>query len=150
MDRKTERQLIEDELKAQGLHIAPEEEEKLFQRLLNEAIKPQAQAIANLISRGHIAVVPFEPTGGGLGYLQNWGWKGESVYRMTTRQRKTMAEVCRGCGDEITARWILSKGREGRIFVIWGESTLLVNFVPDEGYSLEPGSTDLKRRMSQS
>ena len=41
----------------------------------------------------------------------------------------------------MTARWLTGR-RPGRILVFSGVGSLLVNFDPDKGFALEPGSTD--------
>jgi len=120
--------------------------EKKLDEILDRGIRPHALEIAAIISRGHIAVCVLEPSRKTLDCLESWGWKGEPVFRMTTPQRLALARTCADYGDNVGARWVSAKKRNGRIFVFCEDGTCLVNFEAGKGYSLEPGSTDLERR----
>ena len=73
------------------------------------------------------------------------GWDGETaVFEPNTEVMQTMARSCVTRGDHATRRWIHSD-RVGRIFLAAYSGTLLLNFTPGRGYSIEPGSTASSR-----
>jgi hypothetical protein len=111
--------------------------------LLEHTIKPNAETIAEICVSGGIALVVRNPSDQGRRAAAALGWDGTSAFEMSMGQRKRMAEECEKVGDAVTARWLRRSGPgPGRIFAIAGNGTLLVNFEPGVGYSLEPGSTN--------
>jgi hypothetical protein len=104
-----------------------------LERILEQGIKPHADAIAPIVIDGEgVAVVVFEPALEAVTAAQHYGWDGKAkVFKLDARKAQ---------GDSITARWF-SSGRPGRIFVISGKGTLLVNYAQGAGFTLEPGST---------
>jgi hypothetical protein len=123
-----------------------EELRSIFNRLLERGIKPNARQIASIVTHGQIAAVMFELDPENEKILRdNISWKGEAVWRMSTKVRKAIAAACAEVGDFVGERWLLAKERKGRIFVYWGSGTFLVNFEPGHGYWPEPGSSDTER-----
>lgn len=111
--------------------------------LLERAIKPHAHAIAEILSEGGIAAVVFEPQESTLDALTGqFGWHGEAVFLFTGDNRNVFAKRCEDLGDDVAARWLRAENRPGRILLFAALGTLLVNFVPGQGFGLEPGSTN--------
>ncbi len=107
-------------------------------RLLEEGIKPYAEKLARILLTGDIAVVVFEPHASSRPAMRALGWDGKSaVFAMPNNIRKRLAKNI----DAVTSAW-LTNGNVGRIFVCVHFGTLLVNFVEELGFSIEPGSLD--------
>lgn len=123
------------------MRIASAEESAAFyNELLEQGIKPRAMDIATITITGEIAVVMWDVAEGSMPAARKLGFDGTTpVFKMARGARKRMAAVCASMGDAITPRWLAGK-RTGRIFVISGSGTWLVNFTEDRGYSIEPGS----------
>lgn len=100
--------------------------------LLEEGIKPHAEAIAALALVGRIAHVVYDEAAGAASTCE--------PMRASLRR-----ELC-AC-DHITRRWCERRTRDARVFVQMSKGTLLVNFEPERGWFLEPGSTDSERGM---
>jgi len=110
----------------------------LMTRILEQGIKPHLDALAPILARGDIAVVFYECHD--LKMARRWGWRRDRpAFEMPERLRHLLMR-----SDQVTRRWLSEEPNpdKGRIFVFVHEGTFLVNFRPDEGYSLEPGSTD--------
>lgn len=111
-------------------------------RILEQGIKPHVEAIARIGLDGDLAVVVFEPSDEAKPALAAFGWDGKPVFSVNrTRAIKLMEK-----SDPVTRAWVAKKSSAEciRIFVFVHLGTLLVNYRPGEGYSLEPGSTDAK------
>jgi hypothetical protein len=65
------------------------------------------------------------------------GWEGETVWRMPARLRRAMETT-----DSVTKRWIRRKKGPGRIFLINGMGSMLINVSKGKGLHIEPGSLD--------
>jgi len=122
------------------------DQQQSFDRLLNKGIKAHGREIARIAVGGGIAAVVFEPAPSIVNWLKvNLNWNGEPMFRLSAKERQWLAEAWQNVGDEVSARWIRGKSGKGRIFVFSGKGTLLINWSPGEGFSLEPGSTDAER-----
>jgi len=118
---------------------------QLMDRLLSEGIHAHAQDIAPIIANGGIAVVVYKPHDLAREAARAVGWDGESAtFKLSNAARQRLIASLLRRDDAVTCRW-LRGNRAGRIFMISGAGTLLINFVPGVGYSLEPGSTDSER-----
>jgi hypothetical protein len=114
--------------------------------LLESAIKPHAHAIAAILAEGGIAAVVFEPQEPTLDALtDDFGWRGESVFPFTRDNRELFAKGCEELGDDIAAQWLRAENRLGRVLLFAAIGTLLINFTPGQGFSLEPRSTNAER-----
>jgi hypothetical protein len=112
--------------------------DEFFNRLLEKGIKPHVDELTRIVARGRIAVVVFEPDLSiplTVQFLDSLGWEKRTVFEMPKSAIKNMSK-----SDHVTKAWLTRKAN-GRIFVITGGGTFLVNFEPGGGYSLEPGST---------
>lgn len=109
---------------------------EIIPELMDNAIKPNAEAIAAIILRGDIALVAYKPD---AQWRTAFGVPPGDVHIavMPGPVRKRMIEN----GDSVTSRW-LRGGRTGRVFVVWGPGTMLVNVDKNGAFSLELGSTD--------
>jgi len=117
----------------------PDQERAFFDDLLNNGIKPHASTLAPIISTGGIAVVVHDAAPPAVTFALSLGWDGITpVFAMSGSARQRFIETMERIGDHVTARW-LRGWRHGRIFVVTGGGTLLVNHDKD-GYSLEQGS----------
>lgn len=115
--------------------------------LLESAIKPHAHAIAAILAEGGIAAVVFEPEQSTLDPLtDHFGWHGEPVFPFTRDNRDLFAKECEDLGDDIATQWLRAENRLGRVLLFSATGTFLVNFMPGQGFSLEPGSTDAESR----
>lgn len=120
--------------------------EYLMHRLLEKGIKPHAEAIARIAATGGIAVVVWEVDESNLRkLLRAEGWRPSSpVFPMTPRMKAALDAT-----DFVTCRWLKMRSDlcVTRLFVVVRDGTLLVNYTPSEGFSLEPGSTDRERAV---
>lgn len=113
--------------------------------VLDDHIKPNALAIAEIVAAGGIAVVVANLSALSVQFAKALGWDGKAaVFRMSAKGRRVFAAGSKQNADHVTASWLVAK-RDGRILYVEHSSTLLINFTPGEGYSLEPGSTDSAR-----
>ncbi|MDP2342674.1 MAG: hypothetical protein Q8O67_17080 [Deltaproteobacteria bacterium] len=104
--------------------------------LLERHIKPHADSIATIFGEGLIAVLVVAPTGEAVAAARKLGWDGTTpVFPLSTSGAAALATA-----SSDAARWVRRVGA-GRIFVLDGNGSLLVNF-GDQGFSLEPGSLD--------
>ena len=112
-------------------------------RLLDEAIKPNAQKIARICLERDVALIFFAPGPDPdvRAAAKKMGWKGGriEVRRMTRRSARDFADLLHP-GDPAAA-WFRRRV-EGRIFVVMEGGTLCVNFIPGCGFTLEPGTTN--------
>jgi hypothetical protein len=123
--------------------LTPEETATFFHRLIERAIKPHAQAIAEMWVEDSVAVVFFEATGGARAQAKEaFGWDGVSdVFAMPEENARRCAAGCKHMGDNVTHAWLMTN-RPGRVFALVHDgATFLLNF-GDDGWSLEPNSTD--------
>lgn len=115
-------------------------------RLLEQGIKPHADELAPIMISGEVAVLAFEPDVALEPALRAVGWNARAVFRLATRWRTRLAQG----SDPVTRAWLARSGRDvGRILVFWGAGTLLVNYTPATGYTLEPGSIASERQRAE-
>ena len=121
---------------------------EVLQSLVEGCLVPNAEVLASLIGRGEVAVVVYnldETDALVQRAARDLGWDGPSpVFPLQGRLKKALIEESEQRADLVTARW-LRGGRTGRIFLWTGRGTLLINYQPDAGYSVEPGSLDASR-----
>ena len=140
MSKKIKKKSVEDQAEEIAARHA---QEVILDRILNEGIIKNAEAIASIVSDGGIACVVYELREDVVDGARDLGWDGETpAFEMNEEKRKLMAFKCGQMGDVVTKKWLESE-RQGKIFVMAHAGTLLVNFDPEDGYSLEPGSTDM-------
>ncbi len=120
---------------------SPEEQER-FKRELADAIRPYANEVARRGAAGEVAILALKPLhADGRAALRAAGWDEKAVlFWMSNGYRKRLAQH----SDAVTARWLLRKTIEPRIFVFAGRGTLLLN-VGARGYYFEPSSLDSER-----
>jgi hypothetical protein len=112
-------------------------ENRQMKRILDEGIKPNALAVARIFEERGTAVVVFEPMGMAVQAARDLGWDGKSpIFKLRAGAARRLAS-----SDSATRAW-LERRTSGRILVIAHEGTMLVNYTPGVGYSVEPGSTD--------
>jgi hypothetical protein len=109
-----------------------------LERLIKEGIQPRADEIAEIGADDGIAVVVFEPSQEWKDALSTHGWKGEAVFPMSDRIRKSLSTT-----DDLTEKWVANARPETmRLFAIVQDWSLLLNKKRGEDWSIEPGSTD--------
>jgi hypothetical protein len=119
----------------------PKASAKVLDAIFTHGIKPHADAIAEVVESGDIAIVVHRLRPDVERNARALGWDGVSpVFRMTESTRARMIASSEAIADTVTARWLRAK-RTGRVFVLSGVGSLLVN-VDEDGFSIEPGSTD--------
>lgn len=121
------------------MQLDPTQQQAYFETLLDECVRPNRDAVADIIHGDGIAVVLFRASPRVQQGARAMGWDGEApVFRLADEAREKMAAGSEAAGDAVTARWMRAS-RSGRIFVIAHDGvTWLLNFDPDNGYSLEP------------
>ena len=107
-----------------------------FRPLMDNAIKPNADEIAKIIAVGDIALVAYQPSDGWADALRIPRGTYAAIAKLTSALRKRLVKNA----DSVTARW-LEGHRLGRVFVVWGSGSALLNF-RDGAWSVEPGSTN--------
>lgn len=121
---------------------------EVLQSIIDGCFVPNAGVLAGIIVRGEIAVVVYnldETDALVQRAVKALGWDGTSpVFPLAARLRRTLIEESEQRADPVTARW-LRGGSTGRIFLWTGRRTLLINYEPGDGYSLESGSLDASR-----
>jgi hypothetical protein len=123
-------------------HVTGEEQARMMNAFLDEAIKPHVDIIAPIVIAGDVAVIVHKPSASAARALHELGWNGSApAFQLRSEDTERIAESCARMGDEVTGRWLRS-GRQGRMFVFWGDGTLLINHAEGQGFSLEPGSTN--------
>jgi hypothetical protein len=109
--------------------------------LMNKGIRPNAEAIARIGVDGDIAVLVVNPMGGTKRLAQALGWTPKRpVLRLARSRMEALANA-----DAVTASWVRRPRPDTlRIFVLMEHGTLLVNFEPNRGYYIEPGSSEIE------
>jgi len=114
----------------------------LFDRFLDEGVRPHSELIAPIISDCDVAVVAFEPMNIGKKALRTLGWNGRvPVLRLEQREADRLAQNLVSQGDHAGGAWLADR-RFGRIFGFVHGGTLMVNLHPGGGFSVEPGTLD--------
>jgi hypothetical protein len=111
--------------------------EWFMDRLVSEGIRPYVQQVAEILARGQIPVVAFEPTGRSVPALEALGWMNRAVFGAS------LATLTRSLSqDEVTRGWLTRARVQGEFPILVVShlgSTLLVNYAAT-GFSIEPGS----------
>lgn len=120
----------------------PRASDKVLDEILNHGIKPHADAIAEIVADGDIAVVVYRLRPDAERHARALGWDGVSpVFEMSEATRVRMIASSETIADHLKARWLRSH-QPGRILVLTGVGSLLVNIDEKNGFSIEPRSTD--------
>ncbi|WP_394842300.1 hypothetical protein LZC95_35155 [Pendulispora brunnea] len=112
--------------------------------ILARSIHPNIDLLAHIFLRNEIAIILHETDRSRYELLRQMGWNGKAhVFGL----RRSKAAQTIGKTDYVTAAWIQrqSKVDVGRIFVLARQGSLLVNYKPGEGYSIESSSTRTAR-----
>ena len=88
-------------------------------------------------AQGGIAMVFWDADKEWTDELDRMGWKGETVWRMPARLRRSMQTT-----DSVTKRWVRRKKGPHRVFVVNGKGSMLINVSKTDGMCIEPGSMD--------
>jgi hypothetical protein len=121
-------------------------EKELFSRI-SAHIKAHSEGVAEIIGKGHVAVVVCEPDQKTVDCLrQAYGWNGEPFFCLSSNQRKALARNLEAdYDDKAAARWLAANGRNGRMLVFVRGGSLCVNLTPGKGYEIVPGTLDSER-----
>lgn len=118
---------------------------EVMEPIIEACFTPNAYALASIIGGGQVAVAVFKLDEGDALAQQaarDIGWDGSSaVFPLSRDHKQRIIDRSVELGDPLTAQWLRGE-RNGRIFLWTGRGTVLVNFEPGRGYSLEPGSND--------
>jgi hypothetical protein len=119
--------------------IGRESEQDLMDRVLEQGVKPHAAEIAAIGLSGRFACLVFEPGDLHRKVVRTWGRTGEAVFPLSPEQVRVLAST-----DRAALRWFSIPPDESKIkvFLLVHEGTLLINYEPGHGWSVEPGSTD--------
>jgi hypothetical protein len=148
--KKTKRQKMLEKSAKKGRELfesdpaeAMARSQQASERLLNEAVKPNAEKIARIMFTGAVAVVVHALADEGAKEgARNLGWDGRStVFELSPAKLKWFASVLRGIGDSAAADWLMN-GAPGRMFVMTGYGTLCLNHEVGRGWTAAPGTSD--------
>lgn len=122
------------------------------ERLLDEAIKPNAEALARILLDGDVAIVFFEVGDGPSAMRKDavdgarvLGWRGSrvEVSRMTKRRAAKYADtIARIAPSDPAAGWLRRTSGPARIYVCAHVGTICVDYDPGTGYRVAPGTDD--------
>jgi len=116
-------------------------------RLIDEAIAPNADEIARIVAYRDVALVFYDVHPEMQEAARAIGWNGDrlQVKRLSEKQSEKIASSLKATSpSDPAAQWLKSR-REGRIFVVAEAGTLCLNISPEEGYYFEPGTLDAGR-----
>lgn len=120
-------------------------------RLVELGLKPQAETLARAYVAGDVAVVFFEVGAWAQSAARAHGWNGQdgATWITKTRAMKLADALERSHpGDHAGTSWLRSRER-GRIFVVTGNGTVMLNGVPEAGgYVIAPGTFAAREWMS--
>jgi hypothetical protein len=103
-------------------------------RLLDEGLLFHAESLAGM--RGEIAAFVFEPEHQARQAARALGWDGKRpLFKLGTAHKKALARA-----DHVTKTWVETPHTDTKVLVIAHSGTLLLNFTPELGWHLEPGS----------
>jgi len=125
----------------------PTEKKDVRDLLHRHGIAPNAHTIAQIWGRRGIACLVFEIAPEYASGPQSLGWDGiEAVFELTSEAATNMAQALQTLApDDVAAiRWLTCSWAERpyRLLVFIHQGTLLLNYVMDQGFSLEPGTQD--------
>ena len=117
--------------------------------LLANGIKPHSKILADIIVRDEVAVViyqlaPDDHEGNEEALALGWD-RCSPVFELGAEVKTRLIENLEEDGDMVGARWFRG-GRCGRIVVVTGYGTLLVNHDMESGYSIEGAALDRVER----
>jgi hypothetical protein len=132
-------ELVQDERVARAAIV------EIMKRLILVGIGPNLHTITEITNRDELPILVFEVHDLWMETLVKLGWEGKPVFAMPKHEA---ARLFRNV-DAVTAPWIMRAAPLGgfHLLVYMHAASLLLNFDPRKGLSLEPGSTD---RESQS
>jgi hypothetical protein len=118
---------------------------ELMHRVISGALRPRAPEIAVMGFTGHVVVAVFELGERAREEALAIGWDGKSaVFALSEEGRKVL--LGSSLVESPTAKWLRKKFEASspvaRIYVLTGETALLVNYSAFGGWSLEPASGD--------
>ncbi len=120
-------------------------------RLVELGLKPQAETLARAYVAGDVAVVFFEVGPSAQPAAHALGWNGQDgATRITRTRARKLADALEGShpGDRAGISWLRSRER-GRIFVVTGNGTLMLNGGTEAGgYVIAPGTFAAREWMS--
>jgi len=114
---------------------ATPEEVRKIQRRVEAAVLGTVELSAPILARGEIARVAIEGDRVGVVAIDQ-----KQAERIAANMEKLEPR------DTVSPRWFRRHGQQGRIFVTIDQGSFLLNFSPESGYSIEPGSTDASWR----
>jgi hypothetical protein len=114
---------------------------EILDRLLNEVLKPNAEELARIASRGEVAILACEPDADAREALEALRWRERPVFGITRTRGERMAKAST---DHVWQRWAARPSNMQclRIFVFVQSGTLLAHFTPGRGFWLEPNQGD--------
>lgn len=123
----------------------PPADAEAMQRIVNGCLRMHAPEIAVIGFTGDVAVVLHEPGEKGRARARALGWDGTSeVFRLGAEGQRTLAGSTE-LSDAGIATWLARKfdpaSPVARIYVLTGDDSLLMNFSPFGGWSVETGGT---------
>jgi hypothetical protein len=114
-------------------------------RIINVGLRPHAPTIALIGFSGDVVVALHEPGERAKARARALGWDGKSeVFRLTPEGRRTLAGSAE-VSDAGIAKWLGRKFEPAapvaRIYVLTGDDSVLLNFSPFGGWTLEAPDT---------
>jgi hypothetical protein len=112
-------------------------------RVINGGLRPRAPEIAVIGFSGDVTVVVYDPGEEARAEATTLGWDGKTeVFRLSEAGKKAL--LASAPAEGLLAKWLRRKfdptAPVARIYVLTGEESLLVNFSPFGGWSLEPSA----------
>lgn len=108
--------------------------------LLEQIVERHATAIAQIHARGEIAIVVHKPSKRAAHGARLLGWDGRVAAFAITR---SFAERYLAYVDDVTRRWVeRQQPDQAKVFIVTAGGSVLVNFTPGGGCTIEPGSLD--------
>lgn len=99
----------------------------VYDRLLNECIRPNAEKLASVMSSGLLACIVFEPDLANSNAAKSLGWNGaDTIFAISDSKRKALAWSVKS-EDPICAAWLRQESQKDHVFVLIKHGLLLVN-----------------------
>lgn len=109
-------------------------------RIVDSVFRPYEETIHDILALGYIATVVHGVDEAIRGVTRALGARPEDgAYMMPRRTAERLAQAL--SHDPVARRWLTS-GKPNRIFLIKDRGTMLFNYDPATGYTIEPGSLD--------
>jgi hypothetical protein len=127
-----------------GTYDIQDKSKELLTRILEKGIKPHAEAISRASLAGEVSVVFYEIQIGEpalVSALRSLGWRGgtSECVRLSRTRAERLADNLPPVDS--ASKWLRGH-RPGRIFAFTGKGSICVNFRPERGYWLEPGTLE--------